>query len=67
MAGKKDKAVIAVISGLTDTQAAEITKGIMQTKNKHAPLSRGTIAFDKMGNVSALLQKGTKKLTERKK
>lgn len=29
MAWKKDKAVVAVISGLTDNQAAQITKDIL--------------------------------------
>ena len=62
MAGKKNKAVVAVISGLTDNQAAQITKDIMKTKQKNAPLGRGTIASGLMSSVGSLLQKGTKKI-----
>ena len=43
MAGKKDKAVVAVISGLTNNQAAQITKDIMRSKQKNAPNGRGTV------------------------
>ena len=32
MAGKKDKSVVAVISGLTDNQAAKISADIMKSK-----------------------------------
>lgn len=44
MAGKKDRAVVAVISELTQNQAAQISKDIMKAKAKYAPLGRGTIA-----------------------
>ena len=44
MSGKKDKSVVAVISGLTNNQAAQISKDIMKSKQKYAPYSRGTIA-----------------------
>ena len=44
MAGKKDRAIVAVISDLTRSQAAQISKDIMRAKDKHAPLGRGTIA-----------------------
>ena len=44
MAGKKNHAVVAVISGLTSNQAADITKDIMKSKQKHAPQGRGTAA-----------------------
>lgn len=62
MAGKKDNAIVAVISGLTSNQASLISRGIMQLKDKHAPFSRGTIASGKHSVVGALLQKGTKRI-----
>jgi len=37
MAGKKDQSVVAVIDGLTKTQAANISSDILKAKNKHAP------------------------------
>ncbi len=61
MAGKKDHAVVAVISDLTRSQAAQISKEIMCAKAKHAPLGRGTIATGQKSNVGALLQSGTRK------
>lgn len=62
MAGKKNKSVVAVISGLTDNQAARITADIMKTKQKNAPLGRGTIASGYTSSVGSLLQKGNKKI-----
>ena len=62
MAGKKDNAVVAVISGLTSNQASQISRDIMRSKEKHAPLGRGTIASGKHSGVGALLQKGTKRI-----
>lgn len=62
MAGKKDNAVIAVISGLTNNQASQISKDIMNSKNKYAPLGRGTIASGKHSNVGSLLQNGVKRI-----
>ncbi len=62
MAGKKDEAVIAVIANLTNNQAAQISKEIMRSKQKYAPLSRGTIASGLMSSVGSLLQKGNKKI-----
>ena len=38
MAGKKDNAVVAVISDLTDEQASQMTKEIMKAKKKYANL-----------------------------
>ena len=66
MAGKKDNAVVAVISDLTNNQAAEITKEIMKAKEKYATHSRGTIAIGKMWNVGNLLQNGKRKQLEGK-
>lgn len=62
MAGRKDKAVVAVISGLTDNQAAQITKDIMRSKQKNAPLGRGTVASGLMSSVGTLLQNGIKQI-----
>lgn len=62
MAGKKNKAVVAVISGLTDNQAAQIAKDIVKAKQKNAPLGRGTIATGFMNSVGSLLQKGQKQI-----
>lgn len=62
MAGKKDKAVVAVISGLTNNQAAQITKDIMRSKQKYAPNGRGTVASGFMDSVGSLLQNGTKQI-----
>ncbi len=60
MAGKKDKAVVAVISGLTDNQAAQITKDILKSKQRNAPFGRGTVASGFMSSIGTLLQNGTK-------
>ena len=62
MAGKKDKAVVAVISGLTANQSAQITKEIMRAKEKYAPQSRGTVASGALCSVGALLQRGQKRI-----
>lgn len=62
MAGSKDRSVVAVISGLTNRQAAEISKEIMRAKGKHAPFSRGTIATGAQSSVGALLQRGQKRI-----
>lgn len=62
MTGKKDKAVVAVISGLTANQSAQITKEIMRSKERFAPQSRGTIASGTISNVGALLQRGQKRI-----
>ena len=61
MAGKKDRAVVAVISDLTRSQAAQISKEIIKAKDKHAPLSRGTIATGERSSIGTLIQSGIKK------
>ena len=61
MAGKKDNAVVAVISDLTDEQAAQMAKEILKAKKKHAPKGRGTIACGKKGDVGGLLQEEKRK------
>ena len=62
MAGKKNQAVVAVISGLTNNQAAQITKDIMKSKQKYAPHARGTATSGFMSNVGSILQKGNKRI-----
>ena len=61
MAGKKDSAVVAVISDLTSEQAAQITKSIIKAKVKYAPRGRGTIASGKKADVGRLLQSDNRK------
>lgn len=62
MAGKKDRTVVAVISGLTSRQASEVSKGIMNVKQKSAPFGRGTIASTFTENAGLLIQRGTKRI-----
>lgn len=62
MAGLKDRAVVAVISGLTSNQSAQISKEIMRAKERYAPPSRGTIATGTRNGVGALLQRGHKQI-----
>ncbi len=62
MGRKKDKAVVAVIAGLTDNQASQIIKDIMKSKQKYAPFGRGTIASGLMSGIGGLLQNGTKQI-----
>ena len=62
MAGKKDKSVIAVISGLTDCQAASIAADIIKSKQKNAPSGRGTAFSCLTSCVGSLLQTSTKKI-----
>ena len=62
MAGKKNQAVVAVISGLTNNQAAQITKDIMKSKQKYAPQARGTASTGLMSSVGSLLPRGSKRI-----
>ena len=59
MAGKKDNAVVMVLTDITTAQAAQVAKEVIRIKNKFAPLGRGTIATGKRQDVGGLLQKGT--------
>ena len=61
MARQKDNAVVAVISNLTNAQAAKMTAEIIKAKNKYAPTGRGTAAQGKMSEVGNLLQSSSKK------
>ena len=62
MAEKKDKAVVAVISGLTDAQSAKLTADIMKCKSRIAPDSRGTIAAGFSKSIGSFLSEGVKKI-----
>ena len=62
MAGKREHAVVAVISDLTQAQAAQVSKEIMKAKAKYAPNGRGTIATGTTGNVGKLIQGGRKRI-----
>lgn len=62
MARKKDYAVVSVISDLTAKQASQITKDIMDAKQKHAPNARGTAASGTMSRIGSLLQRGNKRI-----
>jgi len=62
MAGKKEYAVVSVVSGLTRKQASLISSGIINMKDAIAPLGRGTIASGKHSVVGNLIQKGVKKI-----
>ena len=67
MAGKKDNGVVAVITDLTDEQAAKITKDIMKSKKKYAPYGRGSVRVGKKDKIAALLQGKRDKLTDKDK
>ena len=56
MAGKKDTVVVAVVSDLTQNQAAELQKQIIVAKGRCAPNGRGTIATGTRENVGKLIQ-----------
>ena len=61
MAGKKDKAMVVVIGGLTDNQAAEMTKEIQKAKRRYAPNARATMGVTQREEIGKLIQKGQKK------
>ena len=62
MAGKKDRAVVAVISDLTSSQAAQVSREIMRAKDKYAPSGRGIISSGMKNSVGSLLQRGQKRI-----
>ena len=55
MAGKKNQSVVAVIDGLTSTQAANIQADIIKSKNKHAPSARGIATQGNRQDVGKML------------
>ena len=65
MAGKKDRAVVSVTTGLTQNQASKMVAGITKTKGYYAPLSRGTIAQGSISDIGRLLGGGQERLDGR--
>lgn len=61
MAGKKDRAVVMVITDVTNAQAARIVQETIKIKNKIAPSGRGTIAARKKEDVGRLIQKASRR------
>jgi len=66
MAKAKDRVVVAVIGGLTSSQASRMTEQILSAKEKYAPYGKGTIASVSKSDVGKMLQKGKQKQLERK-
>lgn len=62
MGKKKDYVVLAVISDLTENQAAELSKEIMKAKMKNVPDGRGTIASMSREKIGKALQTENKKI-----
>ena len=62
MTGKRDKSIVAVIAGLTDSQAARISADIMKSKQRNAPSGRGTVTSGFTSSIGSMLQKGTKRI-----
>lgn len=62
MAGKKDNAMVIVLTDMTDNQAAQMLKETVKAKKKYAPEARGTMACGKRSDVGGLLQSGMKKV-----
>ena len=63
---KKDKAFVAVVSGLTSNQAGQLTKEFTKAKDKYAPKARGTIARGSKENVGNMIKGGfAKKITKK--
>ena len=61
MAGKRDHAVVVVITNLTKTQATDIMSDVVKSKNTRAPLGRGIATTGKKSDVSRMLSNGQKK------
>lgn len=64
MAGKKNNGVVAVISDLTNEQAAQLTKEIIKAKRKVAPKGRGMISSGMKENIGLIINKGRERLLE---
>ena len=62
MAGRKDRCVVCVTDGLTNTQASELVSAIAKAKNKIAPAARSTAAITDRVGIGSLLQKRIKKI-----
>ena len=63
---KKDKAFVAVVSGLTSNQAGELARALINAKQRYAPKSRGTIATGNQKDVGNMIQgKKTKRISKK--
>jgi len=62
MAKNNGYAVVAVISDLSEKAAANISRDIMRSKQKHASGGRGTIATGLVSAVGNMLQGGHKQI-----
>ena len=63
---KKDKACVAVVSGLTSNQAGELARALINAKQRYAPKSRGTIATGNQKDVGNMIQgKKTKRISKK--
>lgn len=58
----KDQAVIAVIGGLSQSQAAKMTSKITKAKSIYAPGKRATIVSGPQEYIGSYLQDGCKRL-----
>lgn len=55
---KKDQSIVAIISGLTPTQAADIQADIIKSKKKHAPNARAIASLGHKDDVGNMLNQG---------
>lgn len=62
----RDYGMIAVVTGLTQAQVADLTADIMKAKEKKAPGSRGTIVKGKSGDIGKLIHQRTAQITSNK-
>ncbi len=60
MSKKRDNSVVAVITGLSSRQAANISRDIMISKQRHAPFGRGIISKGSDSVIGTTLGKGNK-------
>lgn len=58
----RDQAVIAVIGGLSESQAVRLSSQIQKAKNKCAPGNRGTIVSGSQDKIGSYLQGGHKRI-----
>lgn len=59
---KNRKVVTMVVGPVTPTQAANIQKDMIKSKEKHAPHARATVAIGSKETVSKTLKRGHKQV-----
>ncbi len=62
MAGKKDQALVVVLTDMTPTQAGKILDKVVRAKAGEAPLARGTAVVGPKNAVGKMLADGREKL-----